>query len=190
MPSAAVRGRQGCRENIHRCVPLRRDISDSWSHGGLGVEGDGAEVGRMQAGVRTWVVRAANTTRDLRGIAPTVLLSLLCASAFSPLLPVVAGLGAAAVVGSSVLSSIGGGVLSTVITEVLDRARSKGKPHASASAELERRSLRRSAGYWRRGMRTRRLCGPRSLRCCRRSMRAGPCCGRRWSRAMNGSAVT
>jgi hypothetical protein len=49
----------------------------------------------------------------------------------------------------------------------------KGKPHASASAELERRS----AGYWQRGMRTRRLCWPRSLRCCRRSMRAGNVAG-------------
>ncbi len=101
------------------------------------MEGDGAEVGRMQAALRAWVVRAASSTRDLRGIAPTVLLSLLCASALSPLLPVVAGLGAAAVAGSTVLSSIGSGVLSTVITGVLDRARSKGRPHAPAQAELE-----------------------------------------------------
>ena len=92
------------------------------------MKGDGAEVGRMQAALQAWVVRAAGDSRGLRGIAPTVLLSLLCASAFTPLLPVVAGLGAAAVAGSTVLSSVGGGVLSTVVTNVLDRARSKGKP--------------------------------------------------------------
>ena len=91
----------------------------------------------MQAALRGWVVRAAGGTRGLREIAPTVLLSLLCASAFTPLLPVVAGLGAAAVAGSGVLSAVGGGALSTVITEVLERARSKSKSHTSAPAELE-----------------------------------------------------
>ena len=95
------------------------------------------EIGRMQAALRTWVVRAAGGTRGLREIAPTVLLSLLCASAFTPLLPVVAGLGAAAVAGSGVLSAVGGGALSTVITEVLERARSKSKSHAAAPAEFE-----------------------------------------------------
>ena len=91
----------------------------------------------MQAALRAWVVRAAGGSRGLREIAPTVLLSLLCASAFTPLLPVVAGLGAAAVAGSGVLSAVGGGALSTVITEVLERARSKSKSHAAAPAEFE-----------------------------------------------------
>jgi WD40 repeat protein len=102
--------------------------------GGAGLD---TEIGRMQAALRAWVVRAAGGSRGLREIAPTVLLSLLCASAFTPLLPVVAGLGAAAVAGSGVLSAVGGGALSTVITEVLERARSKNKSHAAAPAEFE-----------------------------------------------------
>jgi hypothetical protein len=53
--------------------------------GGAGLD---TEIGRMQAALRAWVVRAAGGTRGLREIAPT---ALLCASAFTPLLPVVAG---------------------------------------------------------------------------------------------------
>ena len=187
MPSAATRGRPGCGKSFADTFPLGAISAIVGLMGGLGQD---TEIGRMQAALRAWVVRAASSTRDLRGIAPTVLLSLLCASAFTPLLPIVAGLGAAAVAGSTVLSSVGGGVLSTIITEVLDRARSKGKPHAPASAELEGRLLGRLAGYWQPGMRTRRLCGPRSPRCWRRSTQAGPCCGRPWSKAMNRSVVT
>jgi hypothetical protein len=37
-----------------------------------------------------------------------------------------------------VLSSLGSGVLSGIITEALQRARSKGKPHEPGSAELEK----------------------------------------------------
>jgi hypothetical protein len=92
----------------------------------------------MQASVRAWVLRAAaGSARGLRGIPPPLLLSLLCASAFSPLLPVVAGLGAAAVAGSTVLSSISGGALSAIVASALDRARSKGGPHESAPAGLQ-----------------------------------------------------
>jgi WD40 repeat protein len=106
--------------------------------GGLGREGDRVEVGRMQAALRAWVLRAASgSARGLRAIPPSALLSLVCASAISPLFAAVAGLGAAAIAGSGVLSSVGGGVLSGIITEALDRVRSKGKPDASGPAGLE-----------------------------------------------------
>ena len=106
--------------------------------GGFEWEGDRAEIGRMQAGLRAWVLRAASGgSRGLRGIPPPVLLSFLCASALSPLFVAVAGLDAAAVAGSGVLSSVTGGVLSGIITEALDRAWSRGKRHAPAPTELE-----------------------------------------------------
>jgi WD40 repeat protein len=106
--------------------------------GGLTSGEDPSEIGRMQASVRAWVLRAASASvRGLRGIPPPMLLSLLCASAFSPLLPVAAGLGAAAIAGSTVLSSISGGALSGIVASALDRARSKGGPHEPASAGLQ-----------------------------------------------------
>jgi hypothetical protein len=81
-----------------------------------GLRLDRASIERMQAGMRTWILRAAGgSARGLRGIPPPVLLSLLCASAFSPLFAVVTGLGAAGVAGSAVLSSVGGGALSGII---------------------------------------------------------------------------
>jgi uncharacterized protein YwlG (UPF0340 family) len=102
-----------------------------------GLEGDRAEIGRMQAAVRAWVLRAAGgSARGLRGIPPAVLLSLLCASAFSPLLAVGAGFGVVAAAGVGVLSSVSGGVLSGIIEGALDRSRAKGV-HAPASAEFE-----------------------------------------------------
>lgn len=105
---------------------------------GTGLEGYRAEIGLMQAAVRAWVLRAASgSARGLRGIPPPVLLSLLCASALSPLLAAVAGLGAAVVAGSGVLSSVGGGALSAIIAGASDRARSKGGPHAPAPTEVE-----------------------------------------------------
>ena len=79
----------------------------------------------MQASLRAWVLRAAQGTVHLRDIPTPVLLSLLCASALSPLLPVVAGLGDVAVAASTVLSSIGGGALSGIIASAADRARGK-----------------------------------------------------------------
>jgi len=92
----------------------------------------------MQAALRAWVLQAASGSgRGLRGTPPVVLLSLLCAAAFSPLFTAVVGVGAAAVVaGSGVLSSISGGVLSGIIVEALDRARSKGKTRTPTSAAL------------------------------------------------------
>jgi hypothetical protein len=68
----------------------------------------GDELQLMQDGVRDWVLQAARRGRSgLRTASPTVLLSLLCASAFGPLFMV----GGVAGAGIAVLSSVGGGVL-------------------------------------------------------------------------------
>ena len=84
----------------------------------------------MQAALRAWVHRVASMgARGFRGIPSPVLLSLVCAATFSPLIAAVAGLGAAAAVaGSGVLSSVGGGVLSEIISSAVDQVRAKGKP--------------------------------------------------------------
>ena len=100
--------------------------------GAGGVEHDAAEAGRMQAAVRTWVLRTASgSARGLRALPPRALLSLLCAAALSPVLAAGAGLGAVALAGTGVLSSVGSSVLSEVIASALARTRSKGG-HSSA----------------------------------------------------------
>jgi hypothetical protein len=94
----------------------------------------------MQGGVREWVLRAARGGgRGLRVLAPSVLLSLLCAGAFSPLLAVAAGVASAAgVAGIGVLASVGGGVLAEVLTRALDQLREHGGGRPSRD-ELEER---------------------------------------------------
>ena len=74
--------------------------------------GAGDEIQLMQGGVREWVQQAARQgkSRAARSASPTVLLSLLCASAFCPLLMVSGVAGA----GFGVLSSVGGGLLTQV----------------------------------------------------------------------------
>src|ERR1700683_3391032 len=107
--------------------------------GGDGEPAARREIARMQAGMRAWVLRAASGgVRGLRGISPPVLLSLLCASAFSPLIAVGAGVtGAVAVAGVSVLSSVSGGALSGVIAGALDRARPRGGRRIPSAADVE-----------------------------------------------------
>jgi hypothetical protein len=76
----------------------------------------------MKDGLREWVQRSARHEGSLRKVTPPVLLSLLCASAFCPLLALSAGItGSVAVAGIGVLSSVGGGVLSSVLANALDR---------------------------------------------------------------------
>jgi WD40 repeat protein len=87
----------------------------------------GEEIRQMQDGVRDWVERASRRGEGgLRKISPPVLLSLLCASAFCPLLVGAGITGAVAVAGLGVLSSVGGGVLSGVLANALDRLRPRG----------------------------------------------------------------
>jgi WD40 repeat protein/uncharacterized membrane protein len=92
----------------------------------------------MQGGVRDWVrARAHPGGNARRRVPPAVLLSVLCASAFCPLLVAAAGLsGAVAVAGFGVLSSVGGGVLGEVLTGTLDRLRAQGRARAPSAAEL------------------------------------------------------
>jgi len=90
--------------------------------------GAGNEVRQMQDGVRDWVQRTAGHGRHgLRSASPLVLLSLLCASAFCPLLMVTGVAGA----GIGVLSSVGGGFLTQVISDALDRLRKNGQARPS-----------------------------------------------------------
>ncbi len=88
----------------------------------------GEEIRQMQGGVRDWVQRATHRGEGgLLKVSPPLLLSLLCASAFCPLLAVGVGItGAAAVAGLGVLSSVGGGVLSGVLANAVDRLRRQG----------------------------------------------------------------
>jgi WD40 repeat protein len=96
--------------------------------------GGADELGQMQGGIRDWMRRAA---RDgaLRKVSPPVLLSLLCASAFCPLLAV--GAGAMAVAGIGVLSSVGGGVLASVLTSAIDRLRPSGEEPEPSRGDIE-----------------------------------------------------
>lgn len=96
--------------------------------------GSAEEIQRMQDGVRDWVAQAARQGRDgLRSASPAVLLSLLCASAFCPLLMATGVAGA----GLSVLSGVGGGFLTQVISDVLDRLRQHGDGRPPSRQHLE-----------------------------------------------------
>jgi hypothetical protein len=88
----------------------------------------------MQSGVREWVQQAARQGKaGLRSASPAVLLSLLCASAFGPLLMV----GGVAGAGIAVLSSVGGGVLTQVVSDALGRLRQHRQPRGPSRDDLE-----------------------------------------------------
>jgi WD40 repeat protein len=108
--------------------------------GGAGDGGDQAEIARMQAGVRAWVQRAAGgSVRGLHRIPPPALLSMLCASAFSPLITAGAGPSdAVATAGFTVLSSVTGGALSAIIVEALEHARARRGDREHGDDEVER----------------------------------------------------
>ena len=95
----------------------------------------GDELQLMQDGVRDWVQQAARRGRSgLRTASPTVLLSLLCASAFGPLFMV----GGVAGAGIAVLSSVGGGVLTGVVSDSLSRLRQRGQAQTPSRDDLEK----------------------------------------------------
>ena len=87
--------------------------------------GDFEEVERLQAGIRTWLLRTARSGRhELRDIDAPAVLPLLCAAAFGPALA--DGLAPAAdVAGLGVLSSVGAGVLADLLDDAAGRARSE-----------------------------------------------------------------
>jgi WD40 repeat protein len=97
--------------------------------------GMGDEVQLMQGGVREWVQQTGRRSKaGLRTASPAVLLSLLCASAFCPLLMV----GGVAGAGIAVLSSVGGGMLTQVVTDALNRLRQHGQARAPSRDDLEK----------------------------------------------------
>ncbi len=92
-------------------------------------------IQRMQDGVRDWVQKTARRGQaGLRSASPTILLSLLCASAFCPLL-LAPGLAGA---GLSVLSGVGGGFLTQVTSDALDRLRKQKGGHPPSQQDLEK----------------------------------------------------
>ena len=82
--------------------------------------GDFEEVERLQAGIRTWLLRTARSSRhELRDIDAPAVLPLLCAAAFAPALA--DGLAPAAdVAGLGVLSSVGAASWPIFLTRRLD----------------------------------------------------------------------
>ncbi len=94
----------------------------------------GDEIQRMQDGVREWVQQSARRNGGgLRAASPAILLSLLCASAFCPMLM----LGGAAGAGLAVLSSVGGGVLTQAVTEALNKLRQHGQARSPSQDDVQ-----------------------------------------------------
>jgi WD40 repeat protein len=89
----------------------------------------------MQEGVRDWV---RQTTRRAgngqNAAAPAALLSLLCASAFRPLLMS----GGAVAADIAVLSPAGGGALAEAVTDALAQVRQPGRAHPPSRDEVEK----------------------------------------------------
>ena len=102
--------------------------------------GDFDEVERLQAGIRTWLLRTARNGRhELRDIGAPAVLPLLCAAAFGPALAdgpgsAADGLGSAAgAAGIGVLSTVGAGVLADLLDGAAGRAQSAHRPGDPAS---------------------------------------------------------
>ena len=107
---------------------------DSMGGDGPKPQRENAEATLMRDGARKWIVRVG---RDWREIPAPALLAMLCASAFSPL--IAAGTtGAAAVAGIGVLSSVGGGVLTNVISEVIDKLRPQKAGGSASPSDIEK----------------------------------------------------
>src|SRR5690349_17566695 len=98
--------------------------------------GDLEEVERLQAGIRTWLLRTARNGRhELRGISAPAVLPMLCAAAFGPALADADG-PAPGLARMGVLVSVGADVLAHLLEGASSRARS-----ASADAPDLTRSL-------------------------------------------------
>ena len=101
--------------------------------------GDFEEVERLQAGIRTWLLRTARSGRhELRGISAPVVLPLLCAAAFGPALAD-AGDPAPGLARMGVLVSVGADVLARLLEGASSRARSApaDAPDLTRSLEAE-----------------------------------------------------
>ena len=72
---------------IYRYFPLAVISEIVGAMGGDGLEVDGAEIRRMQDGMRAALMRAAQGSgRGLRALSSRALLSLLCAGSLAPLI--------------------------------------------------------------------------------------------------------
>ena len=97
--------------------------------------GAAADIQRMQDGVREWVQQSARQGGGgLRTASPAILLSLLCASAFCPLLMV----GGVAGAGLAVLSTVGGGILTQAVTDALNKLRQHGQTRTSSQDDMQK----------------------------------------------------
>ncbi|MGO9190131.1 MAG: AAA family ATPase [Streptosporangiaceae bacterium] len=125
--------------------------------------GDFEEVERLQAGIRTWLLRTARSGRhELRDMGAPAVLPLLCAAAFGPALAdgsTARGAGlapAADVAGMGVLSSVGAAVLADLLDGAAGRAWSAHGPGDPVSRSPQpdlnsivrslEREIRRSVG--------------------------------------------
>ena len=102
--------------------------------------GDFDEVERLQAGIRTWLLRTARSGRhELRDVGTATVLPSLCAAAFGPALadgsaPAADGLAPAADgAGMGVLSSVGAAALADLLDDAARRAWSAHGPGDPAS---------------------------------------------------------
>ena len=101
--------------------------------------GDFEEVERLQAGIRTWLLRTARSGRhELRGISAPAVLPLLCAAAFGPALADADG-PAPGLARMGVLVSVGADVLARLLEGASRRARSApaNAPDLTRSLEAE-----------------------------------------------------
>src|SRR5215469_10172385 len=97
------------------------------------------EIPRMQEGVRDWVrqiTRQAGNGQD--AASPATLVSLLCASAFRPLLMA----SDATATDIAILSPAGGGALAEAVTGALTELRQHGRSHPPSRDELEKAMAR------------------------------------------------
>ena len=99
--------------------------------------GDFEEVERLQAGIRTWLLRTARSGRhELRGISGPAVLPLLCAAAFGPALADADG-AAPGLARMGVLVSVGADVLAHLLEGASSRARSASADTPDLTRSLE-----------------------------------------------------
>ena len=99
--------------------------------------GDFEEVERLQAGIRTWLLRTARSGRhELRGISAPAVLPLLCAAAFGPALADADG-PAPGLARMGVLVSVGADVLAHLLEGASSRARSASPDAPDLTRSLE-----------------------------------------------------
>ena len=136
-------------------------VGDNGDVGGADSDGDEPAVERMRAGLQAWLRRQSRGGHAWREKSPGVLLSLLCAATFAPLIAFVGVTGVAGVAGLGVLSSVGAGALAPVLTGALDRLRSRASEHSPGQADIEDQIAREIEGALAAEARRPKRCGSR-----------------------------